>query len=177
MIIVNGNHRHQAFLTLQNDERPQWNQDVICVWHQYLLDGRLITTGKVIKLSKVTSTTSAILRGYSSCIDLLKGMIRYSHAFETEYEVIFSDTTINCMIEDMFLSGFFASDSPSKYVWYVRVARLVLKQDIFLSLLKHLSFKGAAIRNLGVTNVDDATVYSAAGKDVYLMELAVDCYV
>lgn len=57
------------------------------------------------------------------------------------------------------------------------MTRLVLTPDNVLPPLKELSVGGSAPGNPGLTNVDDATVYSAAEEDALLMILAVDCNV
>lgn len=50
MIVVKGRHCGPAFLTLQNDDKPQLTQEPIHVWRQYRCDDRATTTTEQFRL-------------------------------------------------------------------------------------------------------------------------------
>lgn len=102
-------------------------------------------------------------------------MLSCVHALEAEYGVSFSNTRINCIIDDIWVLNFSPSDRRLMYLCYVCGAKQVLKLDNILPLLKERSLKGAATRNLGLNLVDDYTVYSATEHGVNLIIWAVDC--
>lgn len=61
----------------------------------------------------------------------------------------------------MISADFLSSDTCFTYVRSARVTRHVLKYDTVFPILRDLSVKGAATGNIGVTHIDDTTVYNA----------------
>lgn len=104
-------------------------------------------------------------------------MDSYGQAFETGYGVSFFDTRINFVIDNMIYSDLLSSDNWSAYACYFRATRVVLMYEIVCPLFKEHSVESPAARNLFVTHVNDATVYSAVKEDVNLMLRAADYYV
>lgn len=141
MGIVHGWHSGQAILTLQNDDGPQWTGEPICVWRPYRCDSCNTMTAEAITLSKVSNTTTAILRYDKSFIDLQTSMASYAHTFGAEYHVCLWEPRINNIGDDKISSNFSLSYSRSTYVLYIRVRRLVFKQSAGLPLLRELSKK------------------------------------
>lgn len=84
IVLDAGSHHHQSILSLHNDDGSQWTQEHIGNWHKIRRDGRVITSAEAIKLSRVTNLTSALVRYNAFISNLLEGMVRYAHAFQTE---------------------------------------------------------------------------------------------
>lgn len=87
------------------------------------------------------------------------------HPFGAEYHVSFLDFCTSDIVDDKNDSDFLTPDRQVTYARFSRMSMLVLNQSTFISLLKELSNNSAGTRNLGVTHVLDATIYSSNAVD------------
>lgn len=78
-----------------------WTGGKCCLQQIRRLDDEEIKQAEVMKLSKMSNTTNAIVCMDKSFVDITKGIISYMGAFELQHEVKFMHTSIKDNVHDM----------------------------------------------------------------------------
>lgn len=73
------------------------------------------------------------------------------------------------IIDDMVSSNFLDARSRTPYVRYIRVGKNITEIIDVLPLLKNLCKDSAAARTLGITHLDDLSIYISSEENIVLM--------
>lgn len=81
-------------------------------------DGERFDEAEAVKQSRMTSTTSAIVRTDRSILSVMKVVLNYTSALRLQHFVSFSDARIKNIVDDMMPSQYLPTNSRSSYIRY-----------------------------------------------------------
>ena len=93
VLVIDGNHRHEAMLRLRLDQDPKydWIRYPVWVFITTRVDGKPMSSLEISKSSKLLNTLSAHFLPCVAFQDVWLAVIQYAHCFERTYKVSFLD--------------------------------------------------------------------------------------
>lgn len=85
-------------------------------------DGAEIEQIKVIKLSKIRNTCSALVHCHSTFIDIMKALLSYTGAFKLEYGVKFVGAPIKNIVDNTLSSEYLPTSMRATYVPLIKLS-------------------------------------------------------
>lgn len=95
-----------------------------------------------------------------------KTRLNFSVAFEKDYKEKFSATIIVDIMEDMISSDFLTRMSAQFNYRYIRVARMILKQNGVPAVLECLNDEDPVSKRLGILLLNHIRLYTATREEL-----------
>lgn len=89
--------------------------------------------------------------------------------FKEDYVLCFVDVRIRGILEDMKFSDFLAANLRAAYIRYIGVGKIIVENQVVLSLLAKLGKDAKMPQSLGITHFNNPIVYICSEEDVLLI--------
>lgn len=107
----------------------------------------------------------------------MQGLLSYRPALEEGYAVRSVKVRIMEIVRVTMLSYFMDANTRATYVRYIRVEKVMIKHEGVLSLSMTLSKEDRKAKSLGITHLEDTSLYISPVKLVLLMIQAANRFV
>lgn len=120
-------------------------------------------------MSNIANISTAIVRHKETFTEIKQSLLSYARPFEKKCSLRFVDLCIMDIVCDMMSSSVLATNSWAAYVRYITAGEIMMKRKCVLVLLTNLGRDAPAVKALGVTHLDDRSLYFSFEDDIYLM--------
>lgn len=134
---------------------------VLCV------EGKSIASVQETILSMIEHISTPIVRSKNIFTVIMKSLLRYTREFEETYGVWFVDLRTMDIVENAIPSNFLADSSRATHIRYIIVGKMTTKYPGVLLLLGRLSKDARAANIVGITNVDDSSLYITSDENSF----------
>lgn len=165
MILVD-HHRYTTVDISHKTYVHDCTADQLCFLFIMRQNGASINQAEAIKLSKFCNMSSVIVRKDLSLVKTIKAIFTCSGVFEFEYDVRIVDARIKDIVYNRLSSEYLRRRMPAIYVLYIWFAKLCLKNDQLLPLLKRLNIDVCCEKNLGNSHVDILVLFSSESDEI-----------
>lgn len=139
MILLDGRLQCRAVRQIKAGGRCEWTERLLRVTQVIGEYSQDIGPGEAIKLLRVTSTPTAIVRVDRSFLSRMNAVLNYVWAPELHYRVSFDKARIKNVIDNIMISRYLRRHFPSSYVWYGKFDQRITRNATVWPFLESLN--------------------------------------
>lgn len=124
---------------------------------------------QAIVLNKIPNILTLIIRREASFAGTLQSLLSYALAIAKSYGILFVDVRILDIVEIMTASIFLGASSRPSYIPYIRVGKIMIEYQAVLPLLTKPAKDTPAAKALGITHLDDASLFIYSEEDFLII--------
>lgn len=94
MLMLNGRHRNLSVKNFQKEDYKKQASTPLCIDYSHSVDGKNISLGPAIGLSKIVKTSTKIVRRKATFINAVQSLLSYMKAFVKKNGVRFVDVVL-----------------------------------------------------------------------------------
>jgi len=174
---IDGGHRRETMIRGREnkDEKFEWVHDPLRVIMYTRKDEKPLCNMEKIFIARRANANSTKVLGSTSLLDLLKSIRNFAKTFPERHQVEFLVAQTAQIAEQMHQARFLGDLSLASYRRYVRVGKLIVAFPYTLTVLSDLASEGGS-QVIGITHLDDKTLFGAGKVFIPLIFRAVDMY-
>lgn len=139
--------------------------------------GKRISPAQANRLSKIANILTTIMRREEKSADTIQSLLSYDQGIKECYDICFVDVRVKEIEESMTSSKFLAPNSTETYTCYIGVGKMMTTREVLLPLFGKLCKHAPAEKTLGITHLDDSSLYTSSENDVRFMNQTAAAFV
>lgn len=173
--MLDEHNQHRSVEILRDKDDEEGAPEPLRIRYMFRAGGKSISIAQDIKLSKVCNICTALVRRRSTFWNAMQSQLSYKQALEIGRGVRFIDVRIIDIVKDMIFSNLLTNHSWTAYVRYITVSIMIMKHQDLLARLVKLRRKALSARTLGITELDDISLYTTSKMDTYSSSMRLTC--